>query len=166
MLLSALSAATLTISPGPAPDVTAAFDGYRRRSDEATAWERFDVVLSNTTQEPRTLSLCPSKASQIFRTHRTFTNAGFAIGFDGKGWDFNCGSRVIAPGTSVKVSVYFREVWSTFPYENEAFERSVLIRTSLGDIAIAYDFDVDNPSAGIRDIRAEFRARSDTPAEG
>lgn len=157
MLLKVLSAATLTISPSPVPDVTVAFDGYRRRSDEATGWEQFDVTVSNTEQEPRTLSLCPSKAYQIFRTHRTFTNGGFAIGFDGKGWDFNCGSKVIAPGKSVKVSVYFREVWSMVPYENENFERSVLLRTSLGDISLAYEFDVDNPSAGIRDVRAEFR---------
>lgn len=158
MLLHSLSAATLVLAP--ATEVSAEFDGYRRRNDGSTEWERFDVVLANGTDEARSLSLCAADARQIYRTHRVLANPAFAFRFGDENWNHGCGATEIPAGQSVRIGVYFRPGWSFDALENGQTDRSILINTSLGQITFAYDFGFGDPVTGLRDIRAEFRPKT------
>lgn len=65
MMISAFTALALA---APLPAVVGSFGGYDRRIDPGARWERFDLILTNETEEAQTVSVCPTDADLALMT--------------------------------------------------------------------------------------------------
>lgn len=147
-------ASALLLAASSTTGVSAEFDGYQRRLDTLTTWERLDIVITNNAEEAQTLSLCPNDASRIFRTHRTVTNTAFALKFDDQSWSFNCAATELDPGQRLTLGLFFRpEVRWRLNRDTEA-ERFLSVETSLGDFTFQDGFGLHGTRPDRESVRA------------
>lgn len=128
-MITGLAAATLLANSSFV--LSAQPSGYHHYiSPNAPGWERFDVMLTNTTDEARELSVCPSAARMTSDTVRSPKFGAFAISFDEEDWTFNCSTRSLAPGEKVEVGMFFR----LQAYQSR--NRSIALETNLGSFVL------------------------------
>lgn len=113
------------IALAQAPAVVGTFAGYEERN-AGTRWERFDLELTNTTSVVQTVSLCPPDADMVLETHQKSTRSAFALKFDDQAWTWNCTSKELAAGSTLKLGMFFRPAFTTGP------SRKIEVTTSVG----------------------------------
>ncbi len=124
----AISSALLLGTTG-APFV-GSFGGHDRVIEGRTRWERFDLVVTNTTDAERRIGLCPGNAEMTQLTSQGSSHSAFAVKFDDEGWSFSCDEKSVAAGESVTIGVFFR------PRYEPGTRRSVTVDTSVGSFII------------------------------
>lgn len=130
MFFEALAMLAVATSPTPTPTFTGEMVGYKQRNDNSR-WERFDLQLTNETDEAQELGICAKHADMVLRTKQASTRSAFAIKFDDEAWSFGCKTRSIAAGESTTVSMYFRPAFEFGP------SRYISLKTNKGDFLIA-----------------------------
>nr|WP_298928323.1 hypothetical protein [uncultured Erythrobacter sp.] len=118
------------LASAAAPAFSGEFGGYHFDRTTPNRWERFDLVLTNETDETETVGTCPKQAEMVLKTTQASRSSAFAIKFEDDSWSFGCSSRSVQPGESITLSLYFRT----------AFEggerRDIFVETSAGDFVI------------------------------
>ena len=127
MVLALSTAALVAVS---SPAFVASFGGYDQRNDPGTRWERFDLVIENTTDADRSVGLCPSDADMVLLTNQRSTRSAFAVKFDDASWSFGCDEKMVAAGESVTIGLFFRPGFEFGP------RRSINVETSVGSFVL------------------------------
>ena len=132
MLFTSLASVALSVST-PAV-LSAEFIGSEANNGENGPWLRYDVAITNPSDEPVEVTYCPNESRLLEQDPDTVQIiGGYAVSLDGADRSFTCVDNVIEGGNSTRVAVYFRRLLNGF---NRAYGRSVILRTSAGDIFI------------------------------
>ena len=127
MVLAVSAAAILAVS---SPAFVGSFGGYDQRNDPGTRWERFDLMIENTTEVERSIGLCTSDADMVLLTNQRSARSAFAIKLDDDNWSFGCDEKVVAPGESVKIGLFFRPGFEFGP------RRTINVETNVGSFVL------------------------------
>ena len=127
MAMTILTAAVLTVS---SPAFVGSFGGYDQRNDPGTRWERFDLVIENTTGNERAIGLCADDADMTLLTNQRSTRSAFAIKLDDANWSFGCEEKLVAAGESVTIGLFFRPGFEFGP------RRTINVETNVGSFVL------------------------------
>lgn len=161
MLLTILGAATLTAAPLPeasglepaVPELSAEYLGRRWKDGVQQAYERYDIRLSNNTEEAKLLRMCPQDAFLRYKKTRVIQLHARAIGVDDEAWDHNCINRELVAGDSVELSVFFGVNNRLAHSRRLNVARPVTLLTSLGTLHIIDEKVVLVADAGTLDAQ-------------
>lgn len=132
MLFATLSSVLLSATSPAA--LNTEFLGSEINNGENGPWMRYDVAVANPSDAPVEVTYCPKESRLLEQDpDRVQIIDGFAVSLDGAPRSFDCVNSVIEGGKTAKVGVYFRRFINGF---NRGYGRSVILRTSAGDIFI------------------------------
>ncbi|MBV7260078.1 VCBS domain-containing protein [Erythrobacter crassostreae] len=120
----------LLASVAVTPAFSGEFVGYHFDQTTPNRWERFDLVLTNDTDQPSEIKACPDQAQMIMRDHQRSKIGAFAVKFDDGNWSYSCETRSVEAGQSVTLKLFFRARYEPGP------QRDITVQTSGGDFVI------------------------------
>jgi hypothetical protein len=116
--------------------VTADFGGATLVNN-SSRYNRYDFVLTNTTQEKQEVAVCPHRIEIAIHAAQVMREPAFAVSFDDEKWTRECTAHWLAPGEKVTMRTYFREWWPTERGAPRMLKR-VEAETSAGTFALNF----------------------------